>query len=402
MAKTSDIPVFGCLSGVKVLIAASAIAGPFAGQLMAEQGADVTQIEYLPDSVRQSLYVEQERKNFRSLALNYNTSEGREVLLKLIKDTDIFIEGSRGGTFDKMNLSDEVLWKQNPALVIVHISGFGQTGDPDYVGRASWDAIGQAFSGYMYLNGYPDHDPIPAAPYTCDYATALWTLWSALTGYIKAQKTGKGESIDVAQYEVMVRMMSRAPIGYLNGEKQIERAGSGSPVISGYTHFKCKDGNLLYVAFVGHGPMKGGMALLGLDFGSEEWPVVHSYMKGSELGNKLEKKIEEFCAARTVEEAEREFIAAGVPCSPVMHFELMVNHPHYQARKVFTEWDKVDGEKIKGVNIFPIFKNNPGKIWRGAPSAGGDNEDILTEAGYTAEEIKALYEKKVLKQTVGV
>ena len=150
-------PKFGPLSGVKVINAALSVAGPFAAQLMAEWGADVLWLENVKtrDIVRNGTgyFAEAERKNERSMPLNIPTPEGKEILFKLLKETDIYIEASKGGQYDRWGLSDEVMWEANPKLVIVHISGFGQTGLPEYVRRGSYDPIAQAFGCYMQYNG---------------------------------------------------------------------------------------------------------------------------------------------------------------------------------------------------------------------------------------------------------
>ena len=160
-------PKFGPLSGVKVINAALSVAGPFAAQLMAEWGADVLWLENVKtrDIVRNGTgyFAEAERKNERSMPLNIPTPEGKEILFKLLKETDIYIEASKGGQYDRWGLSDEVMWEANPKLVIVHISGFGQTGLPEYVRRGSYDPIAQAFGCYMQLSLI--HISEPTRPY---------------------------------------------------------------------------------------------------------------------------------------------------------------------------------------------------------------------------------------------
>lgn len=210
--KHNEIPVFGNMQGVRVIGTGTSIAGPVACSLFAEQGADVIQIESTkaPDMVRSIGDVwSVEHRNNRTIALNIRSAEGEVVLKKLLAGSDILVEGSKGGTWNKWGLSDEVLWEINPALVIVHISGYGQTGDPTYVSRASYDPIGQAFSGFMAVQGEPEpNPPVAVKPYTCDYITALFASWSAIVALFRAHQTGKGESVDVAQYEVMARIQA--------------------------------------------------------------------------------------------------------------------------------------------------------------------------------------------------
>ena len=165
MAKRSDVPEFGPLAGIKMVHSAISFAGPFCAQIYAELGADVIWIESTLafDTARVTGWpCEQDRRNQRTISLNIPTPEGKEVFLQLIKEADVFLEASRGGQYDKWGLSDQVLWKQNPALVIIHVSGFGQYGVPEYVSRASFDPVAQAFGCLMHTNGYPDRPPIPA------------------------------------------------------------------------------------------------------------------------------------------------------------------------------------------------------------------------------------------------
>jgi crotonobetainyl-CoA:carnitine CoA-transferase CaiB-like acyl-CoA transferase len=402
MAKTKDVPVFGNLKGLKVLSTGSVVAEPYAATLMAEFGATVIQLESTisPDSVRAIKYGwAQEHRNELALALNIPSPEGREIFLKLIKWADVFMESSKGGTYKAWGLTDEVLWEYNPKLVIVHVSGFGQTGVQSYVERASYDAIGQAFGGYMYINGMPEpNPPLRAGPYTCDYFTALFAAWTALAAYINAERTGKGESIDLAQFEVMQRIQLHYPGNYLNEGKLLERQGNDDPMFAAYTVFRCKDGVYVMIGFAGGGVMKRGLPFLGLDKDPDFPEGIQLTFRGSPAGIKLEKAIKDYCDTHTGLEVEQGFMTVGVPCNRVYNFEMAVNDPHYQAREVFTEWDDPKLGKVKGVNIIPKFEKNPGKIWRGSPLYGWDNDDILGELGYNQEQIAELYEKKIIKK----
>lgn len=404
MAKKTEMPQFGTLAGVKVVHATQSVAGPICAQLMADYGAEVIWIEspLSPDIARTGtgMAAQQDRRNQRTIALNIPSPEGKEIFFKLIKDADIFIETSRGGQYAKWGLTDEIMWEHNPRLVIVHISGFGQDGVAEYVTRASYDPIAQAFGCYMQLNGFPDRPPVPAFPVVADYLTGLLALSSALAALFKAKETGRGESIDVAQYEALMRFQNVYPLDYLNLGQVPVREGNHSRTAAGYGCYTCKDGKEVYMLFLGGGVLKNGLPFLGLEWGSEEFPSkLPVVFLGTPGGNKLEAKIKEYCSGKTADEVEQELNDIGVPCSKIMDYESAVNHPHYQARNVFVEWEKVDGKKVKGVNVFPKFKNNPGRIWRGAPGIGMDNEDILAELGLSPDEILKLYDKKVITKS---
>lgn len=397
--KSSEIPKFGPLAGVNVVCAGMATAGPFAASLMADFGGNVVFVEstLAKDSSRAAAGAcwEQDRRNMRTIALNTPSPEGKEVFLKLLKDADIFIENSKGGQYAGWGLTDEVLWEANPALVIVHVSGFGQTGVPEYIKRPSWDPIGQAFGTIVAFNG-TEESPMPTNPFMCDMTTALYASWGALAALFRARQTGKGESLDIAQFEVMLRGQSGEPLKAIKTGIQPKRTGQDHSFAGAYRPFKCKDG-FVYIAFGGPGIMKVGLPFFGFEFGSDLFPKTIPWVqKGSEGCRLLEAKIEEYCADKTAAEIDYELSALGVPVSPIMTYEAAYRNPHYQAREVFTEWERVNGEKVTGVNILPKMKNEPGQIWRGAPEYGMDNDDILEELGYTPEQIKELYEKRVL------
>ena len=201
---------FGPLQGVRILSTGSLIAQPYAASLAAEMGAEVIQVErpgegdaawrhlgmQLPTtdgSGQVATTWVQERRNELYTTLDFSTPEGKQIFLKLIEACDIWMESSKPGSYTKWGLTDEVVLQTNPKIVIAHVSGYGQTGHADYLGRASYDMIGQAFGGLMYQTGFPDPEPpVRANPWTADYITALFCLWSSLSGYIYAQRTGKG------------------------------------------------------------------------------------------------------------------------------------------------------------------------------------------------------------------
>ena len=399
MPRRAEMPVFGTLAGVRVVHATQSVAGPMAAQMMADVGADVTWIEnYMsPDFNRTGtqMSVHQDRRNQRAIGLNIPSPEGRKVFFDLLKNADIFIETSRGDQYKRWGLTDEVLWEQNPKLIIVHISGFGQTGVEEYVKRASYDPIAQAFGCYMYLNGFPDRPPVPAYPVPADYLTGMFAAFGAMAALHRVAQTGKGESIDCAQYETMIRCQWGFPMEYLNcGGMQKMREGSKSQVYAGYGAYQCRDGEYVYLLTLGGGICKRLFSVLGLEMGTDIFPEgLSSVLVTSPGAPVLEAKLDEFFSSRTAAEAERELLDAGVSCSMIMNYAMAVNNPQYKAREVFVEWEEpVHHKKLKGVGVFPKFKNNPGKVWRGLPSVGMDNEDVLLDIGYTQEQIDALYQ----------
>lgn len=401
--KHNDIPAFGLLSGLRVVMIGLSVAAPFAGELYAEHGADVIWIENpkVVDSARTSRKGgawQQDRRNMRSLAMNYRTAEGREAFLKLLEKTDVLIEASVGGSFEKAGYSDQVLWEHNPGLIIAHISGYGQTGLPEYVHRASFDPIAQAFGCAMRMNGVDGIPSIPAMPFPGDYTAAFYAFGMSLAALYKRQQTGKGESIDIAQFELMMRIQSNYPTDYLRYGLDYIKEGPHSRICAGYGTYKCMDGEEIYTLFLGSGAVERGLAILGLEYGSEDFPAGSSLVPvNTPSGDKLEAALEAYVSTHTAEEVETAFCAARVPCSRLMDYEQAKTNPQYLARKVFTTWTAADGKtQIPGVNVMPKLKNNPGQIWRGAPNVGMDNEDILSELGYAPQEIQSMYQAGLL------
>ena len=400
--KRNELPGFGNMSGVKVVTTGTNIAGPVAATFFAEQGAEVIHIESskAPDMLRRMGRAwTMEHRNARSMALNIPSPEGKALFLRLLKDADILIEASKGGSYDKWGLSDETLWENNPRLVIAHVSGFGQTGDPGYVSRPSFDPIGQAFSGFVAVNGTPDM-PYAPKPYTCDYISALFVASAAAMALFNAQRTGRGESIDCAQYEAMLRIQGDFLVDGVNAGVQPERLGVWGNTLQAVPNMqKCADGEWVMTAFGGVGVMRKLEELIGLG-GDPDFAEPHAGVQKRETQRapKFVKAVEKFFSTHTAEEACLLMDEAGVPCSPVMTYGMMQENPQYKARESITEWyDPMAGGNVKGCACVPRFKNNPSQIFRGGAAYGADTKDILAELGCSAAEIEELYAHDIVK-----
>ena len=391
----------GILDGVKVLSSCTVVAGPFAAGMLAENGADVVSIEHpvIPDTGKLfGLLYNAEHRNQRSLAMDVKDAAGKEVFTKLIADMDIFLEASRPGVWDRLGFSDEELWKINPALVICHISGYGQSGDPEYVSKASYDMIGQAFGGTMALNGMPGDDmpPMYAKPYICDYITGLTASFACTSALLKARATGKGESIDVAMFEIMARMQAGYSVEGLTDGKQPVRNGACDAVAAFDVVFKTSDDKWCVLAIAK--PNKPWMEALGLmddpDFGSLpfiSWahPRAAEYVQISR----------EFVRKHTLDEMMDMMKEMKLAASPVMDYAMMNENSHYNQRGTIIKWyDETQKRELTGITSIPRFKNNPGGIWRGAPTLGMDNNEVLGGLGYTEEQIAELAAKGVIAQ----
>lgn len=394
MWKNPNKPDFGVLDGLKVVHSATNMAGPMGATMLADHGADLIWIENprIPDTSRSGipLTLEMERRNSRNLALDIPSEEGKKVFRKVLEGADIYIEGWKPGTLAKWGLSDEVLWSWNPKLVIVHVSGYGQNGDPDFYTRGGYDAIGQAASGYMNQNNGA------VAPFSCDAQAGMYICFSALAAYYRVMKTGKGESIDLSQVEIMMRQQLYLT-DYATHGREYGDESKFSTTIAGWGPYTAADGQAVYVVGIGGNTMRKGAAWLGLEYGSELLPEGSSILaKGSDAGNAWHAALEKYIASVPAAVAEKELLAHSIPCSRIMTYKDILETEHWKMRKSMTTWQSNHGFDMKGVSPMPHMANRPGQVWRAAPGLGMDNDEILHELGYSDEEIAQLYENGVI------
>ncbi len=401
--RTNEIPLFGCLQGIRVVHLTQSIGGSYGAERLAEFGADVIWVENPRgiDLLRTTRWgAEQERKNMRSICLDPVCEEGRKVFFRLLKTADVLIDCYRGGQMAKWGITDDIMLGVNPGLIIDHVSGMGQTGDPAYSRQPGADMIAQAFGCYMIQNGFPDRKPVPAFPYVGGYITALFSAFAVACALYRREKTGKGEVIDVAQYEVMMSVQGQQVSTFLNTGALPVREGNMNPLLAGCGLFECKDGRDVYMALAGSGVTVNALKLFGLAEDPDFQPLGQPmYTKGTPGGDKFQNAVIRFCSSHTAEELEKAFIAAGLPVSRVFSYEDAVENPQYRLREVFTEWENTRGDRIRGVNIFPKMCENRNRIWRGLMDIGEDTGDILEELGYSADEIKALADAGIALKT---
>ena len=403
---------FGPLQGVRVLSTGTIVAEPVAAGMAAEMGAEVIHIERpgggedwrhaefpieAPDGEQVASSWVQDRRNTYYTTLDFSTSEGQKIFLDLIRRTDIWMESSKARTYDKWGLDDAAILEANPSIVICHVSGFGQDGDPEYVRRASYDFTAQAFGGMMNLAGNPDPDPPSrAVPWTADYITALFCLWSSLAAYIHAQRTGEGQVIDLAQFEAVHRILSGTMIAYHELGMVRERAGNKAGNAQPWDTFKAKDGWVV-VAAIGPVVYSRVCVVLGLDPDDEKWVSARREIE-SPQGIEFDAILRGWVEERTVQEVVSIMNAAEVACCPILTPRDMAEDPHYQKRNVHVEWEDVNlGRTVKGTGITPNFSVSPGKIWRGSVPLGYDNDTIFTRLlGLDRPELAQLKDQGVI------
>ena len=403
--------LFGPLQGVRILSTGTIIAQPFAAALAADMGAEVIHVELpqegdvwrklgrpinLDDGTTTSTTWVQEHRNTFCVTLDLSSSQGKEMFLELVSKADIWMESSKAGTYDRWGLDDKSVLAANPRLVITHVSGYGQTGHGDYLGRASYDVVGQAFGGMMHLNGSPEPEPpMTAVPLSADYITALFCMWSSLAGYIHAQRTGRGQVIDLAQYEAVHQILSGTMMAYYELGINRERTGYKGSRLQPFDAYHARDGWVIIAAV---GTVFDKLCLiLGLDPGDPKWIKAHTdsvSVEGTEFDAVLSGWVEE----RSIQEVEEIMNGSQVACCPVMSAKDMDENPHYQARDMHIEWeDEQLGRKVKGVGFTPKFSETPGKVWRGSVSLGYDNDLVYNHyLGLKSDDLQTLRENGVI------
>lgn len=394
-------PKFGVLQGVKVVFSAMEVAGPLGPHLMAEWGADVIWLENVNggDTNRAYRPSEHEHRNDRSMALDIFTEEGMEVFKKLIEEAEVFLVSGKGPNFIRKGITDEFLWAINPKLVITRISGYGQEdGDPELMNRPCYDGIAQAMSGYMSQSGN-EETPMPAYPYVGDLFTAMFSLSSTLAALIRARETGKGESIDIAMTEVLMRLSTYNLVDYLNDDRLYPRPGAKDSIQGATGIYKTKDG-FLFTNVLGRKQNKEFFTRIGCEdiYGTGQFEEGFFFINLNwEGADYVESKVVEYFLTMTNDEHMAAFDEMKIAAAPVLTFPEITQLPHYQKRDMWVDWDTMTtNETYKGVNVVPRFNVNQPKIWRSMPHIGYDTDVILEDLGYTQEKIDELYDKGVI------
>jgi crotonobetainyl-CoA:carnitine CoA-transferase CaiB-like acyl-CoA transferase len=404
---TAIVPPFGPLAGVRVVDSARFVAGPWAATYLGEFGAEVIHVEgppfappyadatrllspLLPEGAGPANGVSeswvQYSRNKLSLGLDVRRPEGRAAFFDLLARADIWIESSRPGTYDRLGISDQKAWEANPKLAIVHVSGFGQTGEASRIASPSFDLIGQAFSGYLALQGRPDPEPpMRAGTALNDTVTGLAAAAAALMAYVHAGRTGRGQSVDVAQYEMFFVLLENLAIDYFARGVVRGRHGTAHARLFPYDVHRASDGWVV-VAAPTQATWERLAELLGPVPGAWADPEYRREHRAE-----VDARIAEFCRTRKGTELESLGRAQDVAISRVYDIASIARDAHYQRRGMFEEWTDPVAGPVKGAGIAPKFSETPGKVWRGAPWLGQDNEAVLAGLlGYDAERIASL------------
>lgn len=385
----------GPLAGLRVIEMGQLIAGPFCGQLMGDMGADVIKLEPPGegDPMRQwgrgaPVWWEVIARNKKSVSLNLRAPRGQEIARQLIAQADILIENFRPGTLEKWGLSPDRLMQENPRLIIVRVSGYGQTGP--YSDRAGFGGIGEAMGGWRYIVGEPDRPPSRMGISIGDTLAATYGCLGALAALNARHTSGRGQIVDSALYEAVLQVMESLVPEYTLAGMMRERSGAILPGIAPSNVYPCKDGEFLIGA--NQDSVFGRLCeAMGRPELARDPRYVDHHARGANQ-SELDALIGEWTRTLTLEELDALMTRHGVPAGRMFRAPDMLSDPHYAAREALVSLPHPRWGEVRMQNVFPKLSATPGSVRRIAPqSVGQDNAEILGgDLGLTGAEIEAL------------
>lgn len=374
----------GPLEGLRVIEMGSLIAGPFCGQLMGDMGADVIKIEAPGegDPMRQwgqgakPAWWRVIGRNKRSVSLDLRKPRGQEIARELAASADILIENFRPGTLEKWGMSPEALHAINPRLIIVRVSGYGQTGP--YADRAGFGLVGEAMGGWRYLVGEPDRPPARMGISIGDTLAASYGCMGALAALYHREKTGRGQVVDSALYESVLQVTESLLADYGASGHMRTRSGSILPGIAPSNAYPCSDGDIV----IGANQDKV-FARFAETIGKPEWAEDARYKTHHARGERqveLDNLISDWTRQHTVAEVDAIMSDAGVPAGPIYRPDQMLNDPQFLSRDAIHWEDHPRLGRIPMQNVFPKLSETPGAVRRPAPDTVGQHTDEVLGA----------------------
>lgn len=392
------------LEGLKVIELGTLIAGPFAGKLLAEFGAEVIKIEAPRggDPLRgwrklhqgTSLWWYLQARNKKSVTVNLKDPEGQEIVRGLARDADIVIENFRPGTMEKWKLGWETLSALNPRLIMVRVSGYGQSGP--YRDRTGFGAIGESMGGLRYVTGDPDRPPARVGISLGDALAAMYGAIGALTAvYHREVNGGKGQYVDVALYEAVFSMMESMLPEYAMTGFMRERSGGALPGIAPSNTYPCRDGEYVVIGANNDSIFKRMMVMMGRQDLAED-PQLAINTGRALRADELDRAIGEWTRQHDLDHVLKELEQAQVPSGKIYSIKDIVEDVHYRARGMLQEFSLKDGERLVLPGIVPKLSESPGDTrWLG-PELGAHTAEVLMGLGYDAAQQATLRQRGVI------
>ena len=399
----SSAPASGPLAGLKVLELGQLIAGPFAAKTLADFGADVVKIETpgAGDPLRKwrllkdgtSVWWQVQSRNKRSVALDLKDPAAQDIVRRLATDADVLIENFRPGAMEGWGLGPDDLLKLNPRLIMLRISGYGQTGP--YRDKPGFGVVAEAMSGLRHLTAEPGRVPVRVGVSIGDTLAALHGVIGILLALQERHASGQGQVIDVALYEAVFNCMESLLPEYSAFGAVREPAGSALPGIAPSNAYRCSDGGYALIAGNGDSIFKRLMATIGRDDLGRDPALADNAGRVARVAE-IDAAIGAWAAQRTVDEVLAALDAAAVPAGRIYTVADIAKDPHYQARGMIDHVHMDDGTELAVPGITPKLSRTPGGHRRNAPAIGQDTDAVLREIGLTPAQIQALKDQGIV------
>ncbi|MBD7961352.1 CaiB/BaiF CoA transferase family protein [Comamonas avium] len=394
----------GALAGVRVVEMGQLIAGPFAGKTLGEFGAEVIKIEApgAGDPLRNwrmikegtSVWWQVQSRNKKSVALDLRQSQGQELARQLLKEADVLIENFRPGTLEGWGMSPEELHALNPGLVILRISGYGQTGP--YRDLPGFGVVGEAMGGLRHLTGEPGRVPVRVGVSIGDTLAALHGTIGVLTAlYHRKVNGGKGQVIDVALHEAVFNVMESLIPEYSAFGAVREAAGSALPGIAPSNAYPCADGWVL-VAGNGDSIFKRLMQTIGRDDLGNAPDLANNAGRVARV-QEIDAAVGAWTQPRSINDVLAQLGTARVPAGRVYTAKDICEDPHYRARDMILAQETRDGYSVEVPGIVPKLSATPGTIRSSAPRLGDDTDAVLADMGLSSAQIAQLRTQGVIQ-----
>ena len=386
------------IEGLRVIDASTVIAGPTIGMLLGDFGADVIKVEhprgdplrdtgYLKDGI--GLWHKMTNRNKRGITLNFKNPSGQKLFKKLAKTADVVIENFRTGTLEKWGLGWNDLQNINPKLVMVRVTGFGQTGP--YKNRPGFGTIAEAFSGFASITGEPDRPPtLPNFGLADGIAAAYGTFATMFALYHRDVRGGKGQYIDLSIYEPLFQVLGPQPLQFDQLGVVQKRWGNRSKNNAPRNTYQTRDGHWVAISTNSPAIVKRVLTLCGGKEVAED-PRFQTPQDRVAHINEIDSIVSNWISQHDLRVVLKEFEEAEAAIGPAYDISQIFNDPQFQARKDIIEITDEDLGAIKMTNAFPFLSETPAEVRRAGPRKGQHNREILIdELGLTENEVLEL------------